>query len=180
MWDKLTYQKKVLAIAGGFVLFLLLAYAIVFSRTIKLYKDIKVKNEKLVWLKEKEKEIPALQQQMTLLDKAYNASDSASIRDRLTAFISDYAEENDCMVTEIPENAFYASSKLNVQTNRFVVKGNFNDLLKLLNEVETEFNYSAKVVSAKFYSIVDLQTKKTNLFLSVITQSFREQTKTPN
>lgn len=178
MWQSLTYSKKVYAIFGGFLLFLLLAYSLSFSKTIKLFKETKIKQEKLAWLKEKEKEIPALQSQMALLDKAYNSSDSSSIRDQLTSFISEYAELNDCVVTEIPQKSFYSSSQLNIQTNKFVIKGNFKSLLQLMLNVESHYNYTAKVVSAKFQSVKDLQTKQTNLFLTLITQSFRQHEKT--
>lgn len=174
MWQSMTYQKKVYTIFGCFVLFMLLAYKFSFSKTIKLYSETKIKQDKLAWLKEKEKEIPALQSQMTLLDKAYNSSDSSSIRDQLTAFISDYAEDNECVVTEIPEKSFYSSSQLNIQTNKFVIKGTYKSLLQLMLNVETQYNYTAKVVSAKFHSVKDLQTKHTNLYLTLITQSFRQ------
>ncbi len=175
MWQNLTYPKKVYAIIGGFFLFMILAYNIVFTKTFTLFKETKIKQEKLAWLKEKEKEIPVLQSQMALLDKAYNASDSSSIRDQLTAFISDFAEQNNCIVTEIPEKSFYSSSELNVQTNKFVIKGDFNHLLQLLHSMEKQYNYTAKVVSVKFYSTKDLQTKQTNLFLALVTQSFKQQ-----
>lgn len=182
MWQKLTYAKKIYAITAGFVLVLIVAYVLVFSRTFALFKETRVKQEKLAWLKEKEKEIPLLQSQMALLDKAYNSSDSSSIRDQLTAFISDFAEQHDCVVTEIPEKAFYASSQLNIQTNKFVVKGKYHQLLRLLDAVESNYNYTAKVVSVKYYSLKDLQTKQTNLYLAMITQSFRQhepENKTP-
>ncbi len=181
MWQNLTYPKKIYAIVAGFVLIMLLAYLIVFSKTIALFKDTKVKQEKLTWLKEKEKEIPLLQSQMALLDKAYNSGDSSSIRDQLTAFISDFAEQHECVVTEIPQKTLYASSELNIQTNKFVVRGKYHQLLQLLDAVETNYNYTAKVVSVKYYSTKDLQTKQTNLFLAMITQSFRqhEPTNTP-
>lgn len=177
MWQSLTYSKKVYAIFGGFMLFLLLAYSLSFLKTIKLFKETNIKKEKLAWLKEKEKEIPALQSQMALLDKAYNSSDSSSIRDQLTAFISDYAEENSCVVTEIPMKSFYSSSQLNIQTNKFVIKGQYKSLLQLMLNVESHYNYTAKVVSAKFQSVKDLQTKQTHLYLTLITQSFRQHEK---
>lgn len=175
MFKNLTYQKKAYLVIASFVFFMFLAYQIVFSKTIQLFKDTTVKKEKLDWLKEKEKEIPELQNQMNLLNKAYNSSDSSSIRDQLTAYISDYAEANNCLVTEIPEKNLYNGSQLNVQTNKFVIKGNFKSLLQLLYLVETNYNYSAKVVSLKFHSVVDLQTKRTNLYLTIITQSFKQQ-----
>jgi hypothetical protein len=175
MFDKLTYSKKITLLMGGFLLFIVIAWQLVFAKTIRLYKDTEIKKEKLTWLKEKEKEIPAIQSQMNLLNKAYRTSDSSSIRDQLNAFISDFSENNHCWVTEIPEKNSYHGSQLDVQTNQFVIKGSFHELLKLLNAVETNFNYSAKVVSVKFYSLKDLQSKKTNLFLKIITQSFRQE-----
>ena len=176
MLKSLTYPKKVYLIVGSFVLFMILVFQLVFSKTIHLFKDTTIKKEKLTWLKEKEKEIPALQAQMNLLNKAYNSTDSSSIRDQLTAYISDFAEQHNCWVTEIPEKNLYYGSQLNVQTNKFVIKGSFNELLQLLNSVETEFTYTAKVVSVKMHSTKDLQTKQTNLFLTIITQSFKQQT----
>jgi len=88
------------------------------------------------------------------------------------------AGENNCVVTEIPEKSFYSSSQLNIQTNKFVIKGDYKSLLQLMLNVETQYNYSAKVVSAKFHSVKDLQTKQTNLYLTLITQSFRQHEKT--
>lgn len=177
MWAKLTYSKKVTVIFVALFLFLILAYVFSFSKTFKIYSETEQKIEKLNWLIEKEKEIPALQSQMALLDKAYNSSDSTAIRDQLNAFISDYAEMNSCTVTEIPENSFYKNSNLNVQTNKFVIKGDFKNLLQLFYNLENNFNYKAKVVSAKFYSRKDVQTKKTNLYLMLITQTFRQYEK---
>ncbi len=158
-----------------FVLLLVVGYSMVFSDTILVFSDVKQKQEKLNWLKDKEKEIPLLQSQMALLDKAYSASDSSSIRDQLTEHISDFAENNNCTVTEIPKNEFYSRSQLNVQTNQFIIKGRYINLLQLLRTLEIEYQYKAKVVSAKFYSLKDVQTKQTHLYLSLITQSFQQQ-----
>jgi len=177
MWGQLTYSKKVYAITIGFVVFFVLAYFFSFNKTIQLYSDTTEKITKLEWLKEKEKEIPVLQAQMELLNKAYNSNDSSLIRDQLTSYISDFAESNNCVVTEIPEKSLYSNSSINVQTNKFVVKGDYNQLLTLFFNLEKEFNFRAKIVSAKFFSHKDMQTKKTNLYLTIIMQTFRQYEK---
>lgn len=174
MWNKLSYHRKVYATIVVFFILLILAYNLVFFKTIALFSEIKNKQEKLNWLKNKEKEIPLLQAQMNLINKAYSSSDSSSIRNQLTAFISDFSEKNDCIVTEIPENKYYEASQLNIQTNKFEVNGRFKNLLILLQEIEIQYNYKAKVVSAKFYSVKDVQSKQTRLYLSIITQTFRQ------
>ena len=156
-----------------FLVLLLVSYKLVFAKTFILMNENKDMSEKLSWLKDKEKELPKIQKQIVLLEKNFGA-DSMSIRDQLTAYISDFSTNNNCIVTEIPNKSFYVNTDLNVQTNKFIVRGDFKRLLMLLNKIETTYTYSAKIVSAKFYSQIDLQTKKTNLYLELITQSFNQ------
>src|SRR5437868_10737810 len=106
MWAKLTYPKKSMAIVFGFIVFMILAYKLSFAKTFEVKKEIGEKETKIAWLKEKEKEIPFLKSKMKLIEEAYS-SDSTSIRDKLTAFISDFAESNNCLVTEIPSYTAY-------------------------------------------------------------------------
>lgn len=181
MWGKLTYPKKGLAIIVGFVLFMVVAYKLSFEKTFELKNEIKQKETKIAWLKEKEKEIPFLKSKMQLIEEAYT-NDSTSIRDKLTAYISDFAESNNCLVTEIPSYTAYKSESINIQTNIFTIKGRFNDLLSLLMAVETKFKVTAKLMSARFFSVKDMQTKRKNLYLTLVTQSFNQQDikKTPH
>ncbi len=177
MLDKLNYKQKCYLLFAGFVLFLILGYQFSFADTFKVMSEIKEKQQKLTWLKEKEKELPALKSKMAEFEKAYSKSDSMAVRDKLTAFISDFAEKNSCLVTEIPTNSSFKNDNLKVQTNTFTIRGNFNNLLSLLNKLETDYKYVAKIMSTKFYSTKDLQTKKKNLYLTIITQSFEQKIK---
>lgn len=178
MPNTLTYQQKCILALVCFILFMLLAYKFSFSKTFTVKAEIGEKEKKIQWLKEKEKEIPFLKAKMDLIEKSY-AKDSLSIRDRLTAFISDYAENNDCLVTEIPSFTAYKNSNLQVQTNVFTIRGRFIPLLKLVQEVENRFKTSAKLMSVHFMAVKDFQSKKKNLYLTLITQSFN-QTKQKN
>ena len=162
---------------ASFTLFLIIAYQLSFSETLRNRYEIKEKETKISWLKEKEKEIPFLKSKIELVEKAYKEGDSSSVRDKLTAFISDFSENNDCIVTEIPISSSYSNGSINVETNSFTIKGRFNSLLKLQSEIEKEFKLSAKIMSAHFFSIKENQTKRKNLYLTVITQSFSETNK---
>jgi hypothetical protein len=173
MFDKFTYQKKCLTIGIGFILCLVIIYKLSISKTIETEGNINEKEEKLAWLKAKEKEIPLLKKNISLINKICR-EDSVSIRDRLTSFISDYAESNNCTVTEIPHAIKYKSNNIAVETNLFTIKGNFKDLIQLENLLEKEFNVIAKVLSARLFCIQETQSKKKNLYLSVITQSFNQ------
>jgi hypothetical protein len=137
--------------------------------------EIKSKENKLQWLKEKEKELPALKSKMAEFEKAYSKNDSMAVRDKLTAYISDFAEKNSCLVTDIPHNSSFKNDKLNIQTNTFTIKGNFHTLLALLHKLENDYKYVSKIMSARFFSVRDLQTKKKNLYLTLITQSFEQK-----
>jgi hypothetical protein len=177
MWSKLTYDNKVIGVCIAFLLFLVIGYKLSFHNTIELKNEIKEKEKKIAWLKEKETEIPFLKSKMALIEEAYNG-DSISIRDKLTAFISDFADNNACLVTEIPSYSSYKNGNLNIQTNSFTIRGSFNDLLSLLMAIENKFKVTAKVMSARFFSIKDMQSKRKNLYLTLVTQSFNQLEKT--
>lgn len=176
MPSNLTYQQKCILILVGFVLFMLLAYKFSFSKTFTVKSEIVEKEKKIQWLKEKEKEIPFLKSKMDLIEKSYG-KDSLSIRDRLTSYISDYAENNNCLVTEIPCFTAYKNNNLQVQTNIFTIRGQFKPLLQLVQDVEGRFKTSAKLMSMHFSTVKDFQTKKKNLYLTLITQSFNQTNK---
>lgn len=165
-----------MVIISVFVLFLIAGYRISFRKTFELRGEISEKEKKIEWMKEKEKEIPFLKAKMEMIETA-DSGDSSSIRAKLTSYISDYAELNSCIVTEIPVFSNYKNNHLNIQTNRFTVKGSFHALLPLLHELETKYDLSTRVVSAKFYSLKDMQTKRKQLYLNLITQSFKQDEK---
>lgn len=175
MLEKLNYKQKCYLLFGGLILFFVIGYQFSFSDTFTLLGEIKTKEQKLEWLKEKEKELPALKAKMAEFERAYSKGDSTAVRDKLTAYISDFAEHNNCLVTEIPVNSSFKNDKLNVQTNTFTVKGNFYNLLSLLYKLEHDYKYVSKIMSARFFSIKDLQSKKKNLYLTLITQSFEQK-----
>jgi hypothetical protein len=175
MLEKLSHSKKCYLLLSGLLLFLYIGYQFSFRDTFILRDEIKEKEQKLSWLKEKEKELPALRIKMAEFERAYAKNDSSAVRDKLTSYISEFAEQNSCLVTEIPTNSSFKNENLDVQTNTFTIKGNFNDLLSLLFTLENDYTYIAKIMSAQFYAINDLQSKKRNLYLTIITQSFEQK-----
>jgi hypothetical protein len=177
MLNKLSYSQKCYLLLTALALFIIVGYKISFSDTFLLVSEIKEKEQKLEWLKDKEKELPSLKAKMEEFEKAYSKGDSTAVRDKLTAFISDFAEKNYCLVTEIPLNSSFKSDNLKVQTNTFTVKGSYNNLLSLLFRLENEYKYVSKIMSAKFFTIREAQTKSKNLYLTIITQSFEQKTK---
>lgn len=157
------------------MLFLVAGYKFSFSDTFAVKGDIEEKEKKLTWLKEKENELPVLKAKMAEFERAYSKNDSIAVRDKLTAYISDFADKNNCLVTEIPLNSSFKNDNLKVQTNTFTVRGNFHNLVILLHKLENEYKYVAKIMSAKFYTVKDFQNKKKNLYLTMITQSFEQK-----
>lgn len=176
-FEELSYEKKYYLLGAGIVLFFFFGYRLSFKDTISVYKDIQVKKERLKWLTEKEQEIPKIREKMKHVEMVYAKQDSVAIRDRLTAFISSYAEKNRCTVVEIPANTLFENQNMNVQTNIFTLKGRFIDLLPVVYQLETEFRFISKIMSVKFYVSKDLHSKKRVLFLTIFTQAFEQKTK---
>jgi hypothetical protein len=170
----LTYRQKGLAQLGCFLLFVIVGYNFSVKRTLELKEDISAKNQKLEWLREKETEIPFLKAKIASIEKSYNSSDSSSVRDKLTAFISDFSEAHQCVVTEIPTCRTFKKDKMLVETNFFTVSGKFHDLLVLQHEVETKFKYLAKLTSIRFFSLKEMNTKRKKLFVTITAQSINK------
>jgi hypothetical protein len=173
----LSYKHKCMLLIAAFALFIYIGYVFSFSDTFELANGLSEKKEKLRWLKEKEKELPVLKAKLKEFDKAYSKNDSISVRDKLTAYISDYAENNNCLVTEIPTNTSYRSDNLKIQTNTFTVKGSYKNLVPLIYHLENDCKYLAKLISVKFYTTRDLQKKRKELFVTIVAQSFEQKTK---
>lgn len=174
MFSKITYKNKCILLFGGFTIFLFVGYGLSFSDTFELAAQVKEKEGKLDWFREKEKELPMLKTKMQEFDKVCSKTDSVEVRDKLTAWISEFAEHNNCLVTEIPANLTFKNKQVNIETNTFTVKGNFHNLLKLLNGLESDCKYVSKIMSSRFHSVKDMQTKRKSLYLTIITQSYRQ------
>jgi len=174
MWEKLTYPKKCIFIFAVFILFLVTAYQFTFKDTFRVLSEIKEKEGKIAWLQQKEEELPVLRSKMALIESSYSEGDSISVRDKLTALISDFAENNDCVVTEIPSSFSYKNDNLLVETNVFTIKGSFKELLSLEQLLENKFKILAKIMSTRFFSVKDPQSRRKNLYLTLITQSFKQ------
>lgn len=175
MIEKLSYNQKCYLLICGLFLFFIIGYKISFSDTFTIKQEITLKEEKLKWLKEKQEEIPVLTAKMKEFERAYSKGDSTAVRDKLTAYISEFAEKNNCLVTEIPVNSFFKNKNINVQTNIFTIKGNFSSLLSLLHKLEFDYKYVSKVMSAKFFTVRDQELKKRNLYLTLVTQAFEQK-----
>lgn len=174
-FDELKYRTKCLLLCGGFLLFLLIAGKFSFSDTIHIMARVNENKLKISWLLEKEKEIPMLNARIKAFDKLYTRGDSLAARDKLTAWISAFAEKNNCLVTEIPSAQSFSSEHVNVYTNVYTVKGTFHPLLQLLNGLEQDCRYITKVMSSRFFTLKDHQTRKKQLYLTVVTQSFQQK-----
>jgi len=175
MLSQLTYINKCYAIILIFVGFIVLGYKLSFADTFVLISELSQKKTELETLQHQEKEIPEMKSALEELNKFNNTNDTVSPRDKLTHFISNFSENNSCIVTEIPNQSIYKDKDLIIETNVFIIKGNFHNLIKLLNELEIKFRHIAKIMSGKFYISRDLTNKKTNLYLNVVAQSFNQK-----
>jgi hypothetical protein len=169
----LSYKQKHFLLLAGFIAFFIIAYKLSFSETLKHRSEIKEKETKITWLGEKEKDLPFLKAKLAQIEQAYSKG-SISIRDKLTAFISDFAEENNCTVTEIPFSIVYKHNDSKIETNSFTIRGGFKDLLILTQSLEQHFGNSAKIVSVHYYSRKENQNRNKKLYLTVLTQSFKK------
>lgn len=172
---KLTTKNKYYALIVSLILFLFAFYKFSLSETINLLNLTNKNEEKLSWLKSKEKQIPFIKANLTKYENAYSGNELIFVREKLTKYISDFANKNNgCIVVEIPVNNFINIENLIVETNAYTVKGNYHQLLKLLSEMELNFKYLAKIVNIRFFVSTDRNFNKKQLFITIITQTYRK------
>ena len=168
----LTYKKKCYLMFALLLAFFIVAYKFSFSQTLDNRKESSEKEKKIAFFKTREKEIPVLKKKLAHIEQLVKNSHAAPVRDRLTAFISAYAENNDCTVMEIPHAEFYKSAGNFIETNTFAIRGRFKTLLSLEHLLEKTFKSTARIMSVRYQALSNHRKKTKELYLTIITQSF--------
>lgn len=171
MMKNFTYTKKCYLLFAGFLLFIIMAWKFSVSETFRHRSEIGEKEGRIQLLQNKEKDIPNLEYKVRQMETICKDADSVSVRDKLTAYISDFAENNNCVVTEIPGADIFNTKGNSIHTNSFTIRGNFKALLRLEQLVEQRFRTDAMIMSVRYFTLKNSQKKKKELYLTLITQS---------
>lgn len=175
MIDKLTYKRKKQALIVLLVLLTILGYKRIGSKTINQAKIYLSKNDKKGNL-DIDKSLSTYQYRVNELEELLGKEDFDEffIQHQILEFITKKANENKVELVSIQPSHFYEENEYLMVTNHFVMKGEYNKLIKTIFDIETKFKTS-KMNSLSFYVKKNYSKKKNELLVKLLFQNFKKK-----
>ncbi|MDD3685240.1 MAG: hypothetical protein PHE56_00600 [Bacteroidales bacterium] len=168
----MTNTKKLRLLLAVVVIFAFVSYQLAISDTISSYKACVKLEEQYDKAKDAPQKMQVLKTQLNNLNQEINCPEDINFQEQLLKKITAFKGNGNIVLRELPEPIYYKEQDLLVETQVVKIEGGFHDLLKLLNEMETDFNYS-KVSSAGFEIENDYKNNRLRLSLKIYFQNIK-------
>ncbi|MFK5855100.1 MAG: hypothetical protein QM503_03140 [Bacteroidota bacterium] len=99
---------------------------------------------------------------------------SINKRNLIIDMISNYCDTHSLIISELNPPIIKVESSFTIETNVIKTEGSFNNLLKLINNLEKEKSFG-KVISIKFATYLNRKLKKKVLFSEIYIQNITKQ-----
>lgn len=176
MLRNLTYRKKnqVLLIAALLMVYLIYAFAI--KKTIAAYKEYTTSESQMelainapAMAAQLEKQL--LQINLRMGDQNRNGQNTEQALLELT---TNYCQKHHAVLREFPETTVVKQGDLFIETNLFVVEGDFASLINLVYLLEQK-NKLGKIASVRYSLKKDFKTKEMALTAAIYLQNVKQQ-----
>lgn len=176
MFKGFTYKKKVILLLVGSFLFVLIAYRLSIEQTFELKGECKLAEQKIALAQNASEKIQVYQKKLRILDQKIgtNISSGIDFQDLLLEEVSAYCKENKLVFRDMQLTHQFEKGNYQIETNFFSVEGTFVPLLKLVYNLETNYN-TGQIASVRFESKKDLKTKRRRLFVHVYYQNIKQR-----
>lgn len=175
MLSSLTYKRKFQLLLLFAALFGVLVYQTALSKTILLYRQNKALDVHLKDAEAAPGRFKQLHAKLKAIDQVVQQSQydsTQNMHDYLLGILSSYSKQNNIFIKSFPETAFYRQGDFEIQTNIFVLQGDFIKLLQLVYQLEQK-QHLRKVSSVQFQSTKDMDAGKTILTATVYLQTVK-------
>jgi hypothetical protein len=172
---KLTYQQLFYLYLTGALIAFVVIFKIALKPTFELRRTCTEKQEILNTVADAPQQIKLISDRLTKLNSRLSSisTSGTTTRDKILEEISKYCQQAELTVYNYPPSHFFDNKTFVIETNRIVIKGNFKQLLQLLNYIETKGNFS-RIVSLTFQSEENRKTKTREIFLELIFQNIND------
>jgi hypothetical protein len=174
MIKNLTYKQLFYLYAAGLLLVMIIVFKIALRPTFEMRRLVKEKEAVLSTVSIAPQQIKEINRKLESLNRQFESFSSSdiSIRDRILQDISNYCMQHDLVVYSYPEPHFFDNNTFIVESNRIILKGDFKNLLQLVNYIESKAN-SGRIVHLEFYAEQNRKTKQRELFLALLFQNIK-------
>jgi hypothetical protein len=172
----LTYEKKNLLLLGGSVLLAFLIYSFAIKKTWLVYKNYSEAKSKIEFASNAPIMADQLAKELTAMDlKIGNQNkNGTNTEGAILETLTNYCQENKTVLREFPETSRAEQGNLIIETNKFVIEGNFSQLLNLVYLLEQTAKLG-KVTSAHYQLKKDLKSKEMVLTVTIYIQNIKKK-----
>jgi hypothetical protein len=176
LFKNLTYKKKNQLLIIGSILLAAIVYYFAIKKTIDAYEKFSDCSQKMKFASsapmmaaKMEKELTVMNEKMSNQNKS--GQNTAQV---LLELVTNYCQKNHAVLREFPQTSSSNKENLLIETNRFIVQGDFATLINLVYDLEQK-NKLGKVASVHYQLKKDFITKEMALTSTVFLQNVKKQ-----
>jgi len=173
MFENLTYRQKFYAVIGGFILLSFASYKKTYKQVFAAKTELASVEQKLERANNASGDMYSLRNDISILDNIIggNTSEPTQVQRLILDFVSNNGAKVNLISME--DVHLFSNEEFLIYTNQLELEGTYENLMKLLYEVEKKFK-SSKVVSNTMYSKKNYRTNTTKLYLKIILQNYEK------
>lgn len=173
MFENIPYRKKLPILLAILLLTGITAYKKSYRITLDAYSSLRTTEEKLAEIRNSQERVSLLTDQVDYLDNVIGKKSTDANIVQQEIMNSYTSMENGSELIKLEEIHKASNDYFNIFTNRLVISGNFNELLKTTYAYEKDFEFS-RIVSVMFYVENIPRTRKKKLFEQIIFQNYEK------
>lgn len=176
MLKNLTYKKKNLALLMLTLVVLFLVYTFGIKKTIAAYSEYSENKNKMEQALNAPLMAEQLEKELIRMDAKIGNHNTReeNINEALLSLITTYCQSNHAVLREFPQTSINEDGDLSVETNRFIIGGNFFTLINLVYLLEQKYNLG-KVASVNYQLKKDFKTQEMQLTANVFLQNIKKK-----
>ncbi len=178
MFKKMTYKGKnrLLFVVAVLLTFILYYFAI--KKTIQAHHDCMYAEEQITLASNAPIMAAKLQKELTQMDAKIGRDDlkEKNIGQELLELVTRYCQTNHVVLREFPETTVTEQEKLIVETNMFIVGGDFAKLINLVYLLEQKSKLG-KITSVRYQLKRELKSKEMVLTATIYVQNVTKNEK---
>jgi hypothetical protein len=170
MLEKLSHKRRFFLVVLVFIVLLFAIYKKTYRPIFELKSELNASYQLAENAEQPFEEIQNLKAELSVLDNVVgNSENHALLQQKILHFVT--TQPFQVSVATIEDTHVHKGNAFTVFTNKIVLKGKYNALLKAMYTIEKEFKAS-KIVSSKFYNKKNYRTNTSELFLELYFQNY--------
>lgn len=176
MLKNLSYKKKNKLLIAVALLIFYLVYALAIKKTIASYDEYNKAENQIELAINAPKMAAQLENQLLQMDSKIGKQNKngQNTEQALLELITNYCQNNHSILREFPETTMAQRGNLFIETNLFVIEGNFSSLINLVYLLEQK-NKLGKIASVRYQLKKDFKTKEMALTAAIYLQNVKQQ-----